>query len=98
VIQNDGSTTYLYVDGVLDTSIPDALHVGNGDYYNKLYLGKSNLNVQPFTGYLNDARIYDRMLSASEIDSLYQGAGSTTTGAGSGSGAGVGAAAIAPVA
>ncbi|WP_420573796.1 LamG-like jellyroll fold domain-containing protein [Kordia sp.] len=71
VIQNNGTTTYMYVDGVLDGSISENLVVGNGTSTNKLYLGKSNLGVQNFTGSLNDVRIYNRMLTQCDIDALY---------------------------
>ena len=71
VIQNDGSTTFMYVDGVLDGSVSENLVVGNGATNNKLYLGKSNLGIQNFTGSLNDVRIYNRMLTACDIDILY---------------------------
>ena len=75
VIQNDGRITYMYVDGVLDASVSDILTVGNGASNNKLYFGKSNLGIQNFTGSLNDTRIYNRLLTLKEIDSLYTGNG-----------------------
>jgi len=71
VAQNDGHTTYMYVDGVLDGSIAENLVVGNGTSNNKLFFGKSNYGVQNFTGSLNDVRIYNRMLNQCDIDELY---------------------------
>ncbi|QHI35477.1 hypothetical protein IMCC3317_08230 [Kordia antarctica] len=71
VIQNDGTTTFMYVDGVLDGSTSENLVVGNGAANNKLYLGKSNLGVQNFAGSLNDVRIYNRMLTLCDIEILY---------------------------
>lgn len=73
VLQNDGNTTYMYVDGVLDGSLPDVLTVGNGSANNKLYFGTSNLNIQSFSGSLNDARIYNRILTEAEIEALFTG-------------------------
>ena len=77
VIQNNGDTTFMYIDGVLDGSIVENLNVGNGDSNNKLYLGQSSLGIQSFTGSLNDLRIYNRMLSQCEIDEL-NGSGSSS--------------------
>jgi hypothetical protein len=70
--QNDGSTTYLYIDGVLITSVPESLFTGNGSSNNKLHFGQTHLAMNPFTGSLNEVRIYDRMLKPCEIDSLFQ--------------------------
>lgn len=72
VIQNNGVVTHLYVDGILEGSVPDNLYVGSGSNYNKLYIGKSNLGSYVFKGALDEIRIYNRMLSQLEIDSLYQ--------------------------
>lgn len=70
VAQNNGTTTYLYIDGILTGSKQQTLLTGNGNTNNKLYLGRTNQNVRFFKGGLNDLRIYDRVLTQVEIDSL----------------------------
>ncbi len=72
VAQNDGSTTYLYIDGKYKKSHLEPLFVGNGNTNNRLYFGLTNLNLAPFAGLLNNVRIYNRVLSDCEIDSLYR--------------------------
>ena len=67
----DGTTQKLYIDGVLDNSqsIPgitltytnSPVKIGNGDYNN------------PFAGYVDDLRIYDRALTQSEVTDLATG-------------------------
>tara|TARA_R110002049_G_scaffold289495_1_gene472358 strand:+ start:2168 stop:3118 length:951 start_codon:yes stop_codon:yes gene_type:complete len=71
VMQNNGSVTFLYIDGILDIAIPDNLVVGNGGSNNKFYMGKTNQGLNVFKGSIDDFRIYDRMLTNLEIDSLY---------------------------
>lgn len=69
--QSDGTTTYVYIDGILDGSTTnDGYIVGNGSSNNILYLGRSNGNAYPFTGEIYDLRIYNRTLSQCEIDTL----------------------------
>ena len=70
VAQSNGDTTYLYVDGRFIGKKRQLLDVGNGSSSNKIYLGKTNLNLLPFYGSINDLRIYNRMLSHNEIDEL----------------------------
>jgi len=70
VIQTTGTTTSMYIDGVFDGNISESLVVGNGGTNNKLFFGQSNLGVFPFTGALNDVRIYNRLLTAEEITRL----------------------------
>ena len=70
VAQNDGVATYMYVDGVFQGSHPDPLVVGNGMPNNQLYIAITNLGAIPFNGSLNELRIYNRMLLASEISQL----------------------------
>lgn len=67
----DGTTQSLYIDGVLDNSqvIPgitltytnSPVKIGSGDYNN------------PFAGYVDDLRIYNRALTASEITDMAAG-------------------------
>jgi len=70
VAQNNGNITYLYVDGSLVASKTDQLYTGNGSSNNKLYFGKTNLNLDSFTGSINNVRIYNRILSKCEINEL----------------------------
>lgn len=71
VLQNDGTRTYLYVNGVFNGSIADQLVVGNGLFNNRIYFGRTNLNLASYTGNVDDVRIYNRILSMSEIIQLY---------------------------
>lgn len=71
VMQNNGTTTSLYVDGILNGSITDYLSVGNGGFNNRFYIGKTNLSANVFKGAIDDLRIYNRTLTQLEIDSLY---------------------------
>lgn len=67
----DGTTQSLYIDGVLDNSqsIPgitltytnSPVKVGSGDYNN------------PFAGYVDDLRIYNRALTSTEVTDLAAG-------------------------
>ena len=67
----DGNIQSLYIDGVLDNSqsLPgitlsyqnSPIKVGTGDYNN------------PFAGYIDDLRIYDRALTAGEVADLSAG-------------------------
>lgn len=71
VAQTAGSTTYMYLDGALDGSLNESLSPGNGGQDNKLYLGRSNQNAYPYTGLVNELRIYNRVLTLCEIAELY---------------------------
>lgn len=71
VAQNNGDTTYLFIDGVFSGSKHNSLVPGNGSSNNKLYFGQTNMNVDPYTGLLNEVRIYNRILGECEIDSLF---------------------------
>lgn len=87
---NDGVTVKLYIDGALDTggSILSGLPLANTGFY----LGKSNLpDPLGYAGVIDDLRIYNRPLSAAEVDALFASAPSnnlplavTRTGAGGG--------------
>lgn len=68
--QTNGSTIFLYVDGVYIGSQSHTLVTGNGGGNNKLYFGQSIIFPRPFTGELNECRIYDRMLTECEIQVL----------------------------
>jgi hypothetical protein len=71
VMQNNGTVTLLYVDAILEGTVPDNLSVGSGTTNNKLYIGKSNQGQYVFKGALDELRIYNRLLTQIEIDSLY---------------------------
>jgi len=62
----NGSMLYLYVDGRLDTckSASGSLNVSSSN----VYIGSASFN-----GLIDDVRIYDRALSADEIETLYFG-------------------------
>jgi len=70
VVQSDGSTTSMYIDGVFDGSINEPLVVGNGNANNQIYLGLTNQGLNPFTGSVNQVQIYDRTLAQCEITDL----------------------------
>ena len=72
VAQNNGTESFVYVDGAFENNQLEPLIVGNGLSNNKIYLGMTNLSANPLLGSLNDVRIYDRILSSCEIDSLFQ--------------------------
>lgn len=70
----------FYVNGVLQTTVADTSPVGNmlditgWDFT----LGNIYDNARPFDGQMKDVRIYDRILTASEILQIYNdGAGGT---------------------
>jgi hypothetical protein len=74
----DGATMKLYVNGVLESSLPAAITINQ----NTLPVGlgaqvdASNAGTRFFAGAMDDSRIYNRALSASEIAAL---AGSSPT-------------------
>ncbi len=59
---NDGTTTRLYINGVLQKSFPETLSTGGSDVIvgNKGYIG-----------FIDDLRIYNRAISASEVSDIY---------------------------
>ncbi len=64
-VTNDGTTTRLYIDGVLESEYNETLETNNGD----LTIG-DNLNTQrdvSFKGAMDDLKIYDTALSAEEL-------------------------------
>ncbi len=66
----DGSNMILYINGTQTASIPMSGKIDS--FGNDIYLGKVN-NVGEYTpGTFGDMRIYNRALSASEINVLYQ--------------------------
>jgi hypothetical protein len=65
----DGATAKVYMDGaqVGSASYSDPLGTGG----NILYLGRYNGGGYGFNGSLDDARLYNRALSAAEVKTLY---------------------------
>ena len=66
-MQSDGAETFIYMDGALDGSLNESLALGNGADNNRLMVGISNLELTPFTGEINELRIYSRFLTPSDI-------------------------------
>ncbi|HCS19770.1 MAG TPA: hypothetical protein DIW47_04260 [Bacteroidetes bacterium] len=72
-----GSKIYLYLDGV---AVDSANLSGNILYSTlPLYIGKSPNNAAYTAGKIDDIRIYDRALNATEIGQLYNEAQNTTS-------------------
>jgi hypothetical protein len=68
---NSGSTT-LYVNGSQSGNTITGTNSKNGF---TLGGGRDTLTQYPFTGYIEDFRIYNRVLSGSEITAIYNGTG-----------------------
>jgi hypothetical protein len=72
VAQNDGSTTYIYVDGVLDTSDADPLYIPSSlNQSATLTVGANRFSNQRLTGQIDELKMFDDILSQAQIDSLY---------------------------
>jgi hypothetical protein len=67
----DGTTNRLYVDGVQRATSTTAPDTGPA---NNARLGANFDGSEPFTGLLDEVRIYNRALTAAEIASLFAGA------------------------
>ncbi len=69
----DNTALNLYVNGVLQSSVTSTLAF-NYSNTKKVYLGGTNdPNVNnPFTGIIDNARFYNRILSATEVNQMYQ--------------------------
>jgi len=78
----DGSTTaanaHLYINGVETSYSAKTDAVGNL-VSDASYSYKFSFSSRPFDGIMDDARIYNRALSASEITDLYNYTGGTTS-------------------
>lgn len=70
VYQSNGTTTSVYIDGVFIASIQEPYFTGNGTSNNKIYMGQAIISPRPYTGFVNDCRIYNRTLSLCEIQML----------------------------
>jgi hypothetical protein len=69
----NGSSLKLYVDGNTSAATSDS-HVMSGSTYN-MYIGYGAASARHFTGKIDDVRIYNRAISDSEVQQLYQGQG-----------------------
>ncbi len=74
----DGINKYLYVDGVLDASVPAAGTIQKDSY--PLYIGGNAQTQGKLPGYfwnglVDEASLYSRALSPSEIKAIYQKGG-----------------------
>jgi hypothetical protein len=65
----DATTVYLYVNGALASTSPRAS--GSPPASAVTYIGSVNSNQFYFLGSIDDVRIYNRALSASEVQALY---------------------------
>ena len=76
----DGSFVKIYVDGVLENSVSASGSIVYAGTLN-LWLGASQQPSQfrRFKGLIDEVQIYNRALSASEIQQLYQGQGTCST-------------------
>lgn len=65
----DGSTARIYIDGKLEnsTTYSGALYTGT----EAVYVGGGPSGSYPYTGMIDDPRIYNRALSTNEISALY---------------------------
>lgn len=66
----DGATSKVYINGSLVTSYSGTLNMTNGNGFNIGSLGSCD-QQHYFSGSIDDVRIYNRALSASEVQSLY---------------------------
>lgn len=74
VIQNNGTTTEIYIDGELNNSGSETLYtLSSGNSNAKIYLGNHiNDNItEKIYGQLDEIKVFDNVLSQSEIDNLY---------------------------
>ena len=73
----DGGNMYIYIDGVLDNTVPETRVCGSGQ---KAYIGTCTYNADvtivygpsdvPFHGAIDEVRIYNYALTADEITKL----------------------------
>ena len=72
----DGSNVYLYINGVEQASTTQTIDVSTVPSYSTFGIGAETLNGSPaglyFPGSIDDVRVYDRALSATEVEGLYQ--------------------------
>jgi hypothetical protein len=69
-VTRSGTTVNLYVNGVLSgtaNQTNDAPLAGSTN----VFIGNRNGNAEGFDGYIDDLRVYNRVLSTSEVSQLY---------------------------
>jgi Concanavalin A-like lectin/glucanases superfamily/Phosphoesterase family/Pectate lyase superfamily protein len=74
-----GKTATLYVDGVQAATMSNASPITYSGLGANTFIGHhgNRSGSYNFTGFIDDARVYNRALSASEVQALYSGASST---------------------
>ena len=74
VIQNGGSTTQIYIDGVLDNSGPETLYtMPSPNPLASIYMG-SHINDaanEKIYGKVDEVKVFDNILSQTQIDNLF---------------------------
>jgi hypothetical protein len=80
-VTKSGNTGTLYVDGgVIGTNTSMTLSPSSLGNTNQNWIGRSQYSGDPYlNGWVDDFRIYNRALSASEVSSLASGGGPTPT-------------------
>lgn len=80
VAQNDGTTTTIYIDGQQNATISETLFtLGGASAQARLYLGTSNLGSGQYTGAADNFKLYDGLLTSTEVSNLYnEGLGNST--------------------
>jgi len=68
----DGATEKLYIDGVLDASQAASGAIGNGGQDLHIGYESAGFGGAAFSGAMDDLRIYNRALNATEIQQLYE--------------------------
>jgi hypothetical protein len=68
VVTHDGNIGTLYVDGNLEESLSAVI---TSQTYKNIVLGSYNGVIQNYNGSMDNVRIYNKALSASEIKSIY---------------------------
>jgi hypothetical protein len=70
VTYDDATTANMYVNGALIASKTD-FTITKADGTSPLYIGRNRNNSDWFDGGIDDVRIYDRVLSSTEVSTLY---------------------------
>jgi hypothetical protein len=68
-----GNENVLYIDGVSRTAISTPLQADNSDNFGSynLYIGNRNSSSIAGNANINDLKIYNRALSATEVRQIY---------------------------
>ncbi len=72
IVDRANNNISLYVDGILNLTNKYSNVVGDISNDLPFYIGAKSVNENFFHGLIDDVRIYNRILSASEIQELYQ--------------------------